>query len=110
MHGLVARRLSELATTCSYGAPLHRVDVTDLDAVVTCLRDLGPNAVLNAAAYTDVTQAWRDTGNEEGPCYRVNVVGAANVALACQELGIRLLHVSTDLRLQRRRVGAVFGE
>ena len=96
MQGMVASRLSELATACTFGAPPHRVDVTDLDAVMTCLGDLRPDAVLNAAAYTDVTKGWRDSGNEKGPCYRVNVVGAANVALACQEFGIRLLHVSTD--------------
>lgn len=93
--GLVASRLTDLPTRCSFAAPDQRVDITDRDAVQRCLDSERPDVVLNAAAYTDVTQAWREAGQIDGTCYRVNADGAENVAAACAAAGVRLLHVST---------------
>jgi dTDP-4-dehydrorhamnose reductase len=94
--GLVASRLRELATECAFDAPTARVDITDREAVQSCLREMQPHVVVNAAADTDVTQAWRDAGQEDGPCFRVNAVGPENVATACEAAGVRLVHISTD--------------
>lgn len=95
INGLIASRLTELPTACAFVAPQQRVDVTDGRAVARCLENERPDVVLNAAAFTDVTQAWRDAGREDGLCYRVNALGAENVARACYEAGVRLLHIST---------------
>jgi dTDP-4-dehydrorhamnose reductase len=48
--------------------------------------------VVNCAAYTPVDQAESDAD----AAYRVNSLGAANVAAACTEVGIPLVHLSTD--------------
>jgi dTDP-4-dehydrorhamnose reductase len=66
------------------------LDVTD---PVACLRVVdGADAVVNAAAWTDVDGAEAD----EKSAFAVNAVGAANVAQACATHGARLVHVSTD--------------
>lgn len=53
-------------------------------------------AVIHLAAFTNVSGAYAETGNEEGPCYRINVIGTRNIAQACAARGLHLIHVSTD--------------
>lgn len=50
-----------------------------------------PDAVLNLAALTDLEYC--ETHPDEA--YQVNTLGAENVALACAEAGIPLVHIST---------------
>lgn len=68
------------------------LDITDPGSVRAALRQYRPRLVIHAAAYTDVGGAER----ERGACWRVNVEGTRNVARACREAGVKLLHVSTD--------------
>ena len=68
------------------------LDITDRGAVERGLADVIPDLVVNAAAFTDVDGAESD----EIAAYRVNALGAQNLALGCLEAGIPLLHVSTD--------------
>ena len=51
-----------------------------------------PDIVIHCAAYTDVDGATRDPESAQ----RGNVVATRNVARICNELGARLLYVSTD--------------
>ena len=68
------------------------LDVGDRVAVARCLAERAPQLLVNAAAYTAVDRA----ETEAAACWRSNAEGPANLALACRDLGIRLLHVSTD--------------
>ena len=68
------------------------LDITDRGAVESRVADVAPDLVVNAAAFTDVDGAESD----EIAAYRVNALGAQNLALGCLEAGIPLLHVSTD--------------
>lgn len=77
----------------------HRITAHDLDldirdrrVVEERVREVSPDLVVNAAAYTDVDGAESD----ELEAFRVNALGAQNLALACQSGDIPLLHVSTD--------------
>src|ERR1700738_3532781 len=65
-------------------------DITDAAAVKRAVA--GSRMVVNCAAYTAVAQAESDVDTPS----RVNTVGVENVALACAEAGIPLLHISTD--------------
>lgn len=67
-------------------------DVTDAGAVLRAMTDAAPDAVIHAAAWTDVDGAERDP---EG-ARRVNADGSAHVAEATRVVGARLLAVSTD--------------
>ncbi len=81
-------------------APLGRVhtpgraavDLTDLKSVREAVRELGPDLIVNAAAYTDVD------GAEEEPerAARINAEAPRVLAEAAQEARAWLVHYSTD--------------
>lgn len=68
------------------------LDITDQAAVEACLRQGDFSHVINCAAYTDVERAEED----KHLCYSINVDGIRNIARMADELGIKVLHVSTD--------------
>jgi dTDP-4-dehydrorhamnose reductase len=72
------------------GLTRSEVDVRDPAACLAAVA--GADAVVNAAAWTDVDGAESD----EGGAFAVNAVGAANVARACSAHSAVLVHVSTD--------------
>jgi dTDP-4-dehydrorhamnose reductase len=67
-------------------------DIADADAVAAALRDISPDLVVNAAAYTAVDRA----ESEPHTAFRANRDGAAIVARACAGAGVSLIHISTD--------------
>ena len=66
------------------------LDITDLREVLRAV--VGRSAVINTAAYTAVD----DAETNEDAAWEINARGAKNVAEACAESGVRLIHVSTD--------------
>ncbi|WP_210397625.1 dTDP-4-dehydrorhamnose reductase [Motiliproteus sediminis] len=70
----------------------QQLDITDQGAVTDCVRLHRPDAVINAAAYTNVDQA----ESEPNLAYAVNRDGPAHIAVVCAELDIPLIHISTD--------------
>lgn len=69
-----------------------RFDVTHASAVEETLVELRPQVVLNCAALTHVDQCER----EPEAAFRVNAIGAGNVARACELIGAALVYISTD--------------
>ena len=82
----------ELAARAPEAIALGRqqLDITQADATLDTLRRLRPSLVINAAAYTAVDKA------ESEAAYAANRDGVATLAQGCKELGIPLLHISTD--------------
>ena len=68
------------------------LDICDPTALASRLAADAPDAVVNAAAFTQVDAA--ETAGEA--TFAVNAIGAGNVARACAGLGIPLLQLSTD--------------
>ena len=68
------------------------LDITNLEAMRHKLRGSAPDFVINAAAYTAVDRA----ESEPEKAFAVNEQGALNVAVACAQYDIPLLHISTD--------------
>ena len=68
------------------------LDITDAVAVRAYFRDVKPDAVIHCAAYTNVDGAESDADG----AFRVNVVGAQNIAAGCLATGARMVYVSTD--------------
>jgi len=54
--------------------------------------ELRPDVVINCAAYTRVD----DCETEQEKAFAVNATGVKNIALACRDRGILLVHISTD--------------
>ncbi len=63
----------------------HRLDVGDRDAVMALVRLTQPTAIVHTAYVQRGTAMWATTAD-----------GAAYVALAAQETGARLVHISSD--------------
>lgn len=68
------------------------LDITDFEAVKSLLEKERFNAVINCAAYTNVDGCEKNTDD----AFRVNAVGARNLAVACENIGAKLVHISTD--------------
>jgi dTDP-4-dehydrorhamnose reductase len=93
--GQLGRELSQLCTQRKLTAAFYRrsdCDIAEKAQVVAAFAATMPNAVINAAAYTNVDQAEA----EPGLAFRANREGPANLASAAAAHGIPLIHVSTD--------------
>ncbi|MEC7668389.1 MAG: sugar nucleotide-binding protein, partial [Pseudomonadota bacterium] len=96
---LVFGRTGQVATELqTLGGPLvtalrrDQADLTDPQACAAAIRDTNPTVVINAAAWTAVDKA----ESEEAAAQVVNGDAPAAMAAACDELGIPLVHISTD--------------
>ncbi|WP_067624422.1 dTDP-4-dehydrorhamnose reductase [Alicyclobacillus acidiphilus] len=68
------------------------LDITDFNAVVDVVTRFQPDVVINAAAYTRVD----DAETHRSDAFAVNERGAKNLAMACDRIGAKLCHISTD--------------
>lgn len=71
---------------------VDELDIADMSAVRSFFRDNRYDAVINCAAYTNVDGC--ETNFDVA--FKVNAVGARNLAIACRDCGAKLIHVSTD--------------
>lgn len=72
---------------------LHKdIEVTDIASVESALAKHKPDAIINTAAYVRVD----DCETEPDKAFQVNALGARNIAVAAQEIGAKLVHISTD--------------
>lgn len=85
--GELTRLLGERAVPRSRGG-LDICDPRAGEAIVAA----GVGVVVNCAAYNAVDRA----ESEPGAAYRINAEGPRNLAAACEELGLPLVHVSSD--------------
>jgi len=88
MHMLAARRAE--------------LDITQQDAVNSFIQTQKPDILINAAAYTAVDKA----ESEPELAYAINRDGAANLAQACADNNIPLMHISTDYVFDGKKEGA----
>lgn len=75
------------------GVPgMESLDITDRHAVAAFVRRHAPDVIFSCAAYTNVD------GCDANPddAFRVNALGARNLAMAAEEVGAKLVHISTD--------------
>ena len=82
--------------------PRAELDITDSAQIERAILSSGADVVINAAAYTQVDRA------EEEPdrAYAINRDGVANLASACREFDLPLLHISTDYVFAGDKSGA----
>ena len=68
------------------------LDITNTSQLKESINSIKPDVVINAAAYTNVEQAEIDSDE----AFRINQLGAANVAIASKLVNAKLVHFSTD--------------
>lgn len=71
---------------------VEELDITNIDHVRGMFNEEKPEIVINVAAYTDVDGC--ETNMDLA--YNVNAIGPKNLAIASNEIGSKLLHISTD--------------
>jgi len=93
-NGQVVSALQALASAeleiVALGRP--ELDLAQPETVLTALREAKPDVVISAAAYTAVDKA----ESEPDIAFAVNRDGARAVAHAASDLGIPIIHLSTD--------------
>jgi dTDP-4-dehydrorhamnose reductase len=68
------------------------LDITNLALLKESFSSTKPDVVVNAAAYTNVEQAEIDSV----AAFKINQLGAANLAIVSKSVGAKLVHFSTD--------------
>jgi len=68
------------------------IEIIDMNSVNQVFSKYKPDIIINTAAYVRVD----DCEGDKDKAFRVNALGARNVAVVAQELGARLVHLSTD--------------
>ena len=71
---------------------VNELDITDRDTTIAFVRRHQPDTIISCAAFTNVD------GCETNPeaAFKVNAIGASNLAQAAERINARLIHVSTD--------------
>lgn len=92
--GQLGQALSQCAPSQIQTVEANRavLDITDRDSVIKWCAEHTPAGIINAAAYTAVDRAEED----QAAATSANTAGPENLALAANEHGIPLVHVSTD--------------
>jgi dTDP-4-dehydrorhamnose reductase len=103
--GQLGQELARMAS--ARGTPLAalsraQADIADRAAIDTAIVQHRPSLVVNAAAYTKVDLA----ESEPDATRRGNEVGPANLAAACANADIPLIHISTDYVFDGAKAGA----
>lgn len=71
---------------------LPQVDITDRQVLFANVAETKPDLIIHCAAYTNVDGCAKDPAL----AYKVNGLGTQNVALACQQFGATMVHISTN--------------
>lgn len=80
------REYAVVATDC------EALDIADFNQVKAELSRVKPDIVINCAAYTAVDKC----EEEIEQAYKVNALGPKHLAVVCEEIGCKLVHISTD--------------
>ncbi|MBS5951941.1 MAG: NAD(P)-dependent oxidoreductase, partial [Clostridium sp.] len=71
---------------------IDELDITKLEDVRRVLNEIKPDVVINCAAATNVDgcESNRDLA------FKINAIGPRNLSLVCEEIGAKIVQVSTD--------------
>lgn len=74
------------------GLDKEEIDIVSASECEEAIKEIKPDIVINAAAYTNVDGC--ETAKDE--CFAVNAEAIKNIAGACRDKNIRIVHFSTD--------------
>lgn len=70
----------------------HDMDITNFEKVEEIIGIKKPDVIINCAAHTKVDLCEEDVEN----AYKINAIGARNLAIASSKMNSKLVHISTD--------------
>lgn len=71
-------------------------DILDPPSLFSEFSTATVDVVIHFAAFTDVNAASLQDGDENGNCYKINVLGTQNIIELCRRIKCHLIHISTD--------------
>ncbi|MEL7077761.1 MAG: dTDP-4-dehydrorhamnose reductase [Cyanobacteria bacterium J06582_2] len=74
------------------GVGRQQLDLTQPEQIYSCIAQIKPDVIVNAAAYTAVDKA----ESEIDLAMAINATAPTEMAIAAQKIGAKLLHISTD--------------
>ena len=74
------------------GVDIDDFDITNKEQAVTYIGNFKPDLLIHCAAYTAVDKA----EDEPEKCSAINITGTQNIAVACKQIGVEMIYVSTD--------------
>jgi dTDP-4-dehydrorhamnose reductase len=91
-NGQLGQCLKDVLASSSLFASRQDLDITSQEEVLRYFKNHKPSLCINTAAYTQVDLA----EEESDQAYLINAEALKNLCLACNELNITLVHISTD--------------
>lgn len=94
-NGQLGRAINKQYANTNYelvNTDVAQLDITNVDAVVSMMKEVKPYAIINCAAHTGVDACETDQDN----AYRINAIGPRNLSIAATEVGAKMVHISTD--------------
>lgn len=70
----------------------NELNIAVLDDVVSMVRAIKPDVIINCAAYTNVDACESDFDT----AFKVNAIGPRNLSIAAKEVNAKIVHISTD--------------
>ena len=89
--GALIRTLQKMEKYYVVGTDMD-VDITSMEAVMAAARSIEPNIVINCAAISDSDYCEEHMLD----AYRVNAIGARNMATVARQREAKIIHISTD--------------
>jgi len=97
--GLVASRFLELhRSLCKFITPeVEELDITNKVSLLKYFKNMKIDAIINFAAFTDVSKAEEERGNKSGMCWKINIEGVSNLVDLVAEHNSHYIQISTDM-------------
>ncbi len=93
--GQLGSEIKKLSTNYQYSfffTSRENLDIINLNDIRAFIIENNINTIINCAAYTAVDKA----EDEEKIANNINNIAVKNIAMLCNEFGIKLIHLSTD--------------
>ena len=74
------------------GIDINDIDISNIDEVLNYINKIKPDIIINTAAYTNVDGCEKYYDD----AFKVNAIGARNMAIAAEKASSKLIHISTD--------------
>lgn len=97
--GLIGTRITKLLPNYDFISVSRStgVDISDLQALDTVISQFEGRYVLHMAAKADVDGCEADKAlGENGEAWKINVIGAENIAHICRKYNKKIIYISTD--------------
>lgn len=94
-YGQLGRALAKQLEDSSYevfGFGSKDLDIRSMEDVKQKVLSLKPDVIINCAAHTKVDLCEEDVEN----AYAINAIGVQNLAISAEDIGAKLVHISTD--------------